>query len=150
MYYDRVPLIATPLLDKAQTGRSMHGLVQRFAGDLGALCKLTLPQFYDLVRAIPYQRDTRGQEWTVRPGLLLKEFPEMDCKKKAILIASWAKCNGIPFRFLSVSERRDGKIHHVFSQLFINGQWLNVDATYPRYKLFQKKTGITRAEILKP
>ena len=145
-----MPLIRERLENKSQTGQKMYWLVNQFAADIGNYAQMPLNRYFDFVRKIPYRRDKKGEEWVVRPGLLLKEFPYMDCKKKGTLIGAWLRMNGIPFRFIGASELPSGRIHHVFPQAMINGEWLNVDATYPHYKLFAHKPRLTRAEILKP
>lgn len=109
-----------------------------------------LPEYFGYVKRLPYLRDMRGTETVARPRLLLTEFPALDCKKKAILIAAWCKANGIPYRFIACSERPDKRIHHVFPQALMGQRWRNLDATYAKYKLFQKKPRLTRAEVLNP
>lgn len=128
----------------------MYRLIERFHQDLGRLAKMPLPEFFDYVKRIPYLRDVKGRETVARPGLLLKEFPALDCKKKAILICAWARANGVPFRLVACSERPDRKIHHVFPQVKQGDRVRNVDATYAKYSLYQKKPRLTRAEVLKP
>lgn len=128
----------------------MYSLVRSFASDLGSLANMPLPQFFDVIRKLPYIRDKRGQEVVARPALILKEFPAIDCKKKAILIASYLQLHGIPFRFVASSIRKDRRIHHVFTQAEISGEWRNVDPTYRHYRLFEPKRGITKIEILQP
>ncbi len=125
-------------------------MVSRFHSDLGPLARMPLQAFFDLVRKIPYVRDVKGKETLARPALLLKEFPALDCKKKAILIGSYLLSNRIPFRFVASSIRKDAKAHHVYPQALIGGKFQNVDATYSKYKLFQPKHGLTKADILKP
>lgn len=138
------------LWNKTQTARSMYALVLAFASDLGTLANLPLPHFFDVIRKLPYIRDKRGQEVVARPALILKEFPAIDCKKKAILCASYLQLHGVPWRFMSSSVRKDKKIHHVFCQGLIHGEWKNIDPTYRHYKLFAPKLGLTKTEILKP
>lgn len=128
----------------------MYRLIEGFHKDLGRLAAMSLPEFFDYVKKIPYQRDKRGVETVARPSLLLREFPTLDCKKKAILICSWARCNGIPYRLVACSERPDRKFHHVFPQLKVAGRVRNADATYPKYRLNQSKARMTRAEVLRP
>lgn len=143
------------LTDKKQTGNSMYWLVENFYTDLidfvigGKKCSdFTIIEWFNLVRKIPYKIDIKPIEVIARPKfLLMKSNLGLDCKKKAILIAAWAKCNNIEFRFMTSSRRLDKKIHHVFPQLFLNNKWLNLDATYREYKPFESKT-VTKAEIL--
>lgn len=128
----------------------MYRMVEQFHGDIGGMAGRPLAEFFGYVKQLPYQRDKRGSETVARPALLLSEFLALDCKKKAILIAAWCKANGIPYRFIACSERPDKMIHHVFPQAAIGKKWRNLDATYSKYRLFQKKPGLTRAEVLKP
>lgn len=118
--------------------------------DLGELAKLPLPVFFDGVRKMPYARDKKGVERVARPSYLLSKFPALDCKKKAILMAAWFRARSIPFRFLAVSESPTRKFHHVFVLAMVAGAWRPVDATYARYKLFEKKPRVTRYAVLKP
>ena len=146
-----------PLKDKRQTGRLMHDLVKRHSADLKnfkyagrktTLDRLPLAEYFDIIRKIPYRTDPRPREIIARPSILLSApWLGYDCKKKACLIASWARQNGVPFRFIASSNRADRKITHVFPQLFINGTWINADATYGHYRLGQIKK-LTAAEIL--
>jgi len=128
----------------------MYHYAATYYRDLGALAALSLPAFFNMVRRIPYLKDVKGQEVVARPALLLKEFPALDCKKKAILIGAYCIANRIPFRFVASSQRRDAKAHHVYPQAFLSGVFQNVDATYPHYRLFQPKNGLTKADVLKP
>ncbi len=128
----------------------MYHYAGSYYSDLGPLAALPLQAFFDLVRKIPYVKDPRGKEIVARPALLLKEFPALDCKKKAILIGAYCIANKIPFRFVASSQRRSAKAHHVYPQAKIDGQFKNVDATYSHYRLFQPKSGLTLADVLKP
>lgn len=128
----------------------MYNMVSKYASDLGDLSKMPLQAFYDKVRLIPYRRDVLGQETVARPSLLLSEFPALDCKKKSILMGSYLLLNGIPFRFIASSQRKDAKFHHVYVQAKIGDTFKNVDATYAKYKLFEPKRGLTRIQVLKP
>jgi len=142
----------SPLTAKEQTGREMYRLVEmgHAANDLGELAKMPLPSFYSKVKNIPYKRDVKGTETIARPRLLLTEFPALDCKKKAILMAAWFRANGIPFKFIAVSENPSRKFHHVFVIAKVSGKWRNVDATYSKYNLFEKKPRVTNHQVLKP
>lgn len=118
--------------------------------DLGGAALMPLPSFFDGVRKIPYQRDQKGRETVARPALLLREFPALDCKKKAILMGTFLAAKKIPFRFIAVSESPTKKFHHVFVLARVAGKWRPVDATYSKYKLFEKKPRVTRWQILQP
>ncbi|NOR85657.1 hypothetical protein GQ473_06075 [archaeon] len=149
----------TDLNDKKQTSHGMYNLIELFSGDLKKiylkrsgrnvpLQDLSLPDFFDLVRKIKYRKDHAPIEVISRPKHILNlQGLGMDCKKKALLIASYLKNAGVPYRLIGSSRKQNGRIHHVFVQGFINNQWENIDATYKHYKLFEKKQ-VTNAEVL--
>jgi Transglutaminase-like superfamily len=151
-----------PLTDKDQTAKRIKLLVEQFHGDLdrvfvplkdGGVQKMsdmTLQKFYDFVRLIPYRRDPSRppREVVARPYHIIKHRSlGMDCKKKAILLGSFLRCQGVPVRYIGSSQRKDHKVHHIFCQAFLNGLWKNVDATYRDYRLFQPKQ-VTFSEVL--
>lgn len=148
------------LTDKAQTGKKMHMLVKRFASDLNrikvmkkgkavSLSDLSLPDYFDFVRKIKYKRDTSPVEIVARPLYIMGMTNKgIDCKKKNIMICAWLKNHNFPYRMLAVSTRKDKKVHHVFPQAKIAGDWKNLDATYSTYRPFEKKC-VTYVEILK-
>ena len=144
-----MPVIRETLFNKSQTGKRMHKIIYDFYGDLGDMAKWPIQKFFDYVKNIPYQRDKHGTEIIARPRILISEFFQMDCKKKAILISSWLRANKIPYRLLAVSEIPSGRIHHVFPQGYFGDKWENVDATYSKFYLFQKKPKLTKVEILR-
>jgi len=143
------------LTDKAQTGNAMKKMVNRFSGDLNnfyvnkkPLSKIPLPVFYEIVKNLPYKKDTPGVEIITRPlHLLTSPFKGYDCKKKAVLVAAWLKENNIPFQFIAVSSRQDKMVHHVLIRAQINGQWVEIDPTYKTNQLFESKPW-TNAEAL--
>lgn len=142
-----MPLTVKQLHTKDQTAAEMYRLVDRYAGDLNdfdvngtPLSRVTLPAFYSAIRSIPYREDTTGIEVVTRPYLMLTA-PDRgwDCKKKAIAIASWLKLHGTRYRFAAVSRRANREIHHVIVQAFIDGEWVDIDATYPHNQLFERE-----------
>jgi len=147
------------LYDKKQTAREMYYLVNKYYNDLEKckirldgktipLTELTLCQIFNLVKNIPYRRDTKPVEIVSRPKIIIKNRRfGMDCKKKGILLGAYLKSNNIPYRFTSISRKPSGRIHHVFPQVYINGQWRNLDATYSHYEPFQRKQ-VTAVEVL--
>lgn len=122
----------------------MHKMVRGYWSDLGPYLSWGFSPWFDFVRVIPYESDEkrfggRVLEVLSRPSYLLDRdiFPRIDCKKKAILIASWAYGNGLPYRFLAVSSRPDGQVHHVFPQIDFGAGWVNCDATFPEFEIGQ-------------
>lgn len=145
------------LRDKEQTGREMYDLATTYADDIDQfvdaqtgkpLSEIPLAQYYSIIRSIPFRKDTHGVEVVTRPyHLFTAPWQGWDCKKKGIALAAYLAKNGIPFRFVSVSRRPDGAIHHVLIQAMVDGEWRDVDATYPHNELFEHQTW-TAAEVL--
>ena len=141
------------LRNRDQTARSINRLSNKYQ-ELGNWLRLPLPVFFNTVKNIPFKLDPAGREVTARPKYLKNPrlFPRMDCKKKAVLVQAWLKSRAIPSRLVAISERPDKKIHHVFPQAKMKtargNKWLNVDATYPHFKLFAPKPYVTRAQVL--
>lgn len=148
------------LLSKNQTGKDMYRLIETYSSDLdnvkiwrlGRLIpfsSIPLYDAFDYVRRIPYKRDEKPIEVLMRPSEILrnKNFG-MDCKKKAILISSYLRNRGIPYRLVASSRLSNRRIHHVFPQMLFRCEWLNFDATYPHYRPFESKR-VTKSEVLK-
>lgn len=148
------------LSDKEQTGKEMYRLVDKYKNDIDKfymrnslgqsvpMSKLSLHEAFDYVRKLPYKKDREPIEILMRPEKILK-YPSngYDCKKKALLLGSYLAKNGLDFRFMTTSNRYDKKIHHVFPQVNLMGKWLNVDATYHDYVLFDTKRVTAREEL---
>jgi len=122
---------------KELTGREMYRLAEIYSSDLGEFAAWPFSAFFDYVRCIPYLSDedrfpSRMVEVLSRPKYLLDRsiFPRIDCKKKAILIACWAKCKNISYRFVAVGEL-GGPVSHVFCQVKESGTWCTMDCTIP-------------------
>lgn len=140
---------------KELTAKEMYSLVENFYTDLGKYASYPFPVWFDIVKNIPYINDDEllgapGNEITARPYYLLNNefFEKLDCKKKAILIASWAKANNIPYRFIAVAEYPNRDIHHVFPQFKLNDFWVNMDATLGNYSIGMSKPEVVKAEEL--
>ena len=149
----------------------MYRLATRFASDLDTwvarrkgtrqairLSDLPLPDFYKVVRSLPYKRDNAPIEVIARPSHVLKHGPLLgaDCKKRAILLGAYLERNGIAWRFVTSSARPDKRHHHIYVQAaavpLAGGRpgWLNVDATYPHYRLGQRKRVTSWAIMPRP
>ena len=157
-------MIKSEILEsKEQTGKEMKRITTKYCDDLqhifirynGKLISVSdLPFFayFDLIKNMQYKQDTAPIEVVARPIILLKGVQAgagLDCKKKAILIASWICLNvgKNNFRFVASSKRKDKEITHVFPEILVNEKWLPVDATYSHNKPF-KKERLTKKEIL--
>lgn len=147
------------LQNKNQTGAEMHRLIEQYSSDINSILvnrngkklpfsALSLQEVFDVVRNIPYRRDTPPVEVISRPAKILQNSNVgMDCKKKAIVIAAYLKNRKIPFRLIGSSRKKNKRIHHVFPQVKIAGEWLNMDATYSHYRPFEIKQ-VTKAEVI--
>lgn len=147
------------LTSKEQTGAEMHRLINSYYGDLEEIIvfngktkvpmsELSIKELFELVKNLPYAQDTAPIEVVSRPSILMQNTSKgLDCKKKAILIASYLKYHDIPYRLIASSKLKNGHIHHVFPQMNIGGTWCNMDATYDNMKPFEPKQ-VTRAEVI--
>lgn len=147
------------LFNKNQTAKKMYYLVDRYFKDLSKfktkkngkiipITKLNIIEFFNFVRKIPYRKDIKPIEVVARPKTIIKYRQKgADCKKKGILMGAYFKFKNVPYRFMSSSRKPSGRIHHVFPQIYVNGKWKNMDATYKHYKPFQKKI-VTNSEAL--
>jgi hypothetical protein len=152
-----------PLKDRIQTARRIKHLCEEFYLDLNLcfivkgnkqtpLSKLTLPEFFDFVKNIPYRRDPKPIEIVARPYYIIKHRAlGMDCKKKNSLICSFLRMKNYKYRAIGSSSRPDFAIHHIYMELYDQkrGQWRPVDATYPGNKLFERPKSETAREVLK-
>jgi len=145
-----------PLKDARQTGRLMHKMVNKYCLDMSPYASMSLNEVFDFVKKIPFQPDPAMIELLKRPYYTIQGIGEGgDCDDKAIVMASWAKLNSIPYRFIGVGCRKPGQkknakilLSHVFTQFYILGEWLNVDATYSYNKLGSVLGGYDRIEVL--
>jgi hypothetical protein len=141
-----------PLQSKDQTVNEIRYAVNKYHADLRAfpsLIKMSVQEFFNFVKEIPYVRDVPETEMVSRPKYLLTMFPALDCKKKAILMGSFMRLKYGPgsYRFVLSSNRKDGKMGHVFTQIFNSSRWINADATYNNNALGATKI-ITNFEIV--
>jgi hypothetical protein len=142
-----------PLRDKYRTVQEIKKAVNSYYRDLNEfpnIARMNFLEFYKMVKNIPYVRDIQNSEIVSRPKYLLTIFKALDCKKKAILIASYMRLKHGPgsYRFCLSSNRPDKVIGHIFTQVLVNGRWKNADATYSRNRFGQQKM-LTALEIVK-
>lgn len=149
---------SSSLKDKDQTASEMYNLVEKYHDDLKNVTviyngkkkifsDLPLLEAFDVIKMIPYQQDSPPVEVLSRPVYIGTNGTGADCKKKSILMGSWLKENGIPYRFIAVSTTPDRRVHHVFTQGYLNDTWKNLDPTYSDAIPYQSKT-VTAYEVL--
>lgn len=151
-----------PLKDKLQTARRIKHLVETFYLDLDKvtiikngkktrLSWLSLSDFFDFVKNIPYRKDPSPIEIVARPYYILKySHLGMDCKKKGTLIAAFLRYKNYKYRAIGSSQRPDKRIHHIFFQFYdpMKNIWTNADATYNTGKIGEVKK-VTKWEVLR-
>lgn len=152
-----------PLKNRLQTARRIKHLIETFYTDLNniffqkgkkllPLSKLTLQEYFNLVKNIPYRKDPRPYEVTARPYYIFKHYKlGMDCKKKAVAMGAYLRMKNFKYRAIGSSSRPDHRVHHIYFQYFdtTDHTWKNADATYNYYFLNQIKRNETFREVLK-
>jgi len=152
-----------PLKNRLQTARRIKHLCEQFYLDLNLcfivkdnkqvpLSKLTLKEFFDFVKNIPYRRDPKPIEIVARPYYLIKHRAlGLDCKKKGVLICSFLRIKNFKYRAIGSSSRPDFEIHHIYFELYDPNKktWRPVDATYKNNVLFKYNEKETHREVLK-
>jgi len=109
---------------------------------------MNILDFFNFLKNIPYRED-EDDEILDRPGELLnpKKYPYLDCKKKAIILASYLHNRGLKWSFVAVSEAMGIPIHHVYCLLKVFNKFIPLDATYKNSK-FKKINPVYEAEII--
>ena len=125
----------TRQLDRVnQTGAEMRRLCVMYCKDLGPWLAVPFMQYYRHICELPYIPDPPGVETVSRPAYTLSgDYAPRDCDDKAVLAAAWWHGRGFPVRFVASSTKPNGKLHHVFCQLW-NG--LFIDPTYRKNENF--------------
>lgn len=113
------------------TGALMVRLASRYHSDVAPFAGMAPTDFYDKLKRIPYNRDPEATEFLQRPYFtLMGNRPGGDCDDKAIVAGAWAICNGYPFRYVAMGRYKDKPLHHVATDICMNGQWVHFDPTY--------------------
>lgn len=113
------------------TGPMMHRMVRQYHEDMLPYASMSLHEVFDLIKNIPFRYDPIDEEVLQRPYYTLNGIGRGgDCDDKAIALASWAYLHGIPYRFIAVRRPDRNTLHHVFTELYISGRWVQADCTY--------------------
>lgn len=124
-------ITVTPLNNINQTLTEMKRIARQYAADMAPYASLNLSEIHELVKNIPYRKDPPGVETVKRPYYTLHRLgPGGDCDDKAVVIAAWALLNKFPVKFVCSGRWAKKPLHHVYAQVYINGSWIKVDATY--------------------
>lgn len=85
---------------------------------------------------VRYRLDPHGVELVKSPRALLSEIARDgrgagDCDDQAVLLAALLRSLGFATRFLAVSQRADGDLHHVLCAVQFGRGWLTLDPILP-------------------
>ena len=113
------------------TAPYMHYMIKRYYRDMLPWADYSLQEIFDLIADLPFRPDPPTEEMLMRPNYTMSmRGLGGDCDDKAIAIASWAYLRGTPYRFVAVRKNGRNTLHHVYTELYINGRWITADCTY--------------------
>jgi len=114
-----------------QTGPLMARMAYQYREDVMPFINHGPVEMFNVLSRIPFREDRPGYEVLQRPWLtLMYEGYGGDCDDKAIAMASWAILNNVPFRFVAVRRAHRRQLHHVYTELYIQGKWVPFDPTF--------------------
>jgi transglutaminase-like putative cysteine protease len=119
------------LTDVRQTAFNMYRIAYAWKDDMAAYASMSMQELFDLLKNIPFNADPNDTELLQRPFYTLNQAGRGgDCDDKAICVGAWCHLNGFPFRFLAVSMEPGADLHHVLTEIFYRGRWIEFDPTY--------------------
>jgi len=150
-----------------QTGEQMKWLVNEYFRDMAPWASCSMLEIFNKIKKIPFVFDPVRKEKDPKTGKIEKVRQELlkrpkftmemigpggDCDDKAIAMASWAKLNGLPWRFVAVGRKRPDMrtipLTHVFAEVKILDSWIPCDCTYAFNNLGQLLYAYERREVL--
>lgn len=120
----------------------MARIIKEHSTDVAPWGLWSLSDFFDLVKNGSYNREPTAWSTQIlaRPRLTIsKAVPITACANKAIILASWAQMNRIPWRLVGAGRVPGRAPHHVFPEFHLGGAWRSVDGTYPWGVLFAQR-----------
>lgn len=139
------------LTNVRQTAFNMYRIAYAWKDDMAAHASMNLNELFDLLKNIPFNADPNDTELLQRPFYTLNQLGcGGDCDDKAIAVGAWCNLNKLPFRFLAVSMQPDGVLHHVLTEIFYRGKWIEFDPTYSFNVLGRPLKAYTKRLLLKP
>jgi len=119
------------LTDVQQTASEMYRIAFAWQEDMAQYASMSLQELFDLLKNIPFNADPPDMEYLQRPWYTLNQASVGgDCDDKAICVGAWCHLRGIRFRFVAVSRSKTAPLHHVLTELYLNGTWYEFDPTY--------------------
>lgn len=150
----------TPLRDVEQTIAAMIKVIYSCSSDCSKYASWSPERFYNLVRDIPYRADPKGNEHLQRPSVTLNGWsPWNDCDDLAIVMCSYAREAGVPWRLAiggsvarvhPITKAAMVPFHHVWPEFKLNGRWVPMDATYPRYMPYVDNQHYLKIKVFLP
>ncbi|MCP4356005.1 MAG: hypothetical protein GY793_10330 [Proteobacteria bacterium] len=121
--------------------RIINSLISKYHKDMGVhkAINLNFSDFFDYVKKLRYSRDFPRPEIISRVKYY-NRLDGWDCKKKSVLLGSYCKFNGIPYRLVISSNDKNKDFHHIFVQVKLNNKWVNADCTYDDGKIAKPKS----------
>lgn len=119
--------------------------------DMDPWATLSLPELFKLLKDIPYNADPENTEVLQRPWYTMRSLGQGgDCDDKAIASGAYCHLHGYPFQFVAVSRLPNKPLHHVYTEIMINGRILIFDPTYAYNVLGRPMGTYARRLVLKP
>lgn len=119
------------LLDVQQTSTEMYRIAYAWKEDMAPYASMDLQELFDLLKNIPFNADPVDMELLQRPWFTLNQAGKGgDCDDKSICVGAWCHLRGVPFRFVAVSRDAKSPLHHVLTEMYLNGEWFEFDPTY--------------------
>ena len=139
------------LTDVKQTAFNMYRIAYAWRDDMAAYASLSLNELFTLLKNIPFNADPDDTELLQRPFYTLNQLGRGgDCDDKAICAGAWCHLNRLPFRFIAVAVTPATELHHVLTEIYYRGQWIEFDPTYAFNVLGRPLKPYTKRLVLKP
>ena len=143
--------IVSELKDVRQTAFNMYRIAYAWKDDMAAYASMNLQELFDLLKNIPFNADPDDTELLQRPFYTLNEAGRGgDCDDKAICVGAWCHLNRKPFRFVAVAMSPATELHHVLTEIYDRGRWLEFDPTYNFNLLGQPLKPYVKRMVLQP
>ena len=141
----------SPLLDVQQTATEMYRLAFAWKEDMAPYATLSLPELFKFLKDIPWRADPGETEVLQRPWYTVNQIGiGGDCDDKAIAVGAYCHLHNLPFRFVAVSRSKDLDLHHVYTEIKINREWLIFDPTYAYNVLGRPMGAYAKRLVLTP
>lgn len=119
-------------------------LSEKYYSDVLPFGSYSIEKFFNFVsNDIAYDKDEQKTGDILRRPIITLQQGKGDCDCKTILILAFLKMKNIERGFSLVSDRSDKTVHHIFPFAIINGEVIDLDATYSNAQLNGKSKKYT-------